>query len=443
MTLAPSAVRHALAALGLCAACALPAFAADYVVTDLGSLGSPRGSGAVALNGHGVAAGYSFVAGSPYVHAMVNTYGTVQDLGTLGGTQSLARAVNQQGWVVGWAYSAGSTTQRAFLWRDGAMAPLGDFGGGRSDASAVNDAGFVVGSAYTTAGDEHGFWWRDGVMTDVGTLGGTTSRVYDINANNVMCGMASPSAGEYRAFVAKPGESLIDLGTLGGEAAHAYAINDLDHVVGWSYLNRSNPDSRAWIFRGAGLEELPTLGGVYGAAFGVNNHDEIVGAASRPDDQQRAVMWRGRQIIDLNSLIPPNVGWLLTRAWDIDESGAIVGEGLLNGEPRGFLITPASSAGVPEASLRDVAFAGATPNPAPGRTRFAFSLPTAQHVRMEVFDASGRRVRLLTDGDWASGHQQVAWDGADESGRAVHGGLYFARLTTRERTLTRRVAVTR
>jgi probable HAF family extracellular repeat protein len=81
----------------------------------------------VALNGHGVAAGYSFVAGSPYVHAMVNTYGTVQDLGTLGGTQSLARAVNQQGWVVGWAYSAGATTQRAFLWRDGAMAPLGDF----------------------------------------------------------------------------------------------------------------------------------------------------------------------------------------------------------------------------------------------------------------------------------------------------------------------------
>jgi probable HAF family extracellular repeat protein len=444
MPLARTASRRSFAALVLAASLSTAAFAADYDVTDLGSLGHPQGSGVVSLNGRGASAGYAFVAGSPYVHAMLNRYGTVLDLGTLGGTQSLARSVNQLGWVVGWAYRQGSNTQQAFLWRDGTMQALGDFGGGRSDASAVNEDGVVVGSAYTAQTHEHAFWWKDGVMTDMGTLGGTTSRAYDVNSRHIICGMSSPTLGRYHAFVAKPGEPMQDLGTLGGEAAHAYAINDLDEIVGWSYLSESSPESRAWRFRGLGLEPLPTLGGVYGAAFGINNLGDIVGAASDRREAQRAVLWRAEQIYDLNTLIAPSAGWVLTRAWDIDDQGAIVGEGLRNGEPRGFLLTPSGTTGAPGAALpASVEFAGALPNPVHGRARFHFALPRPARVRIELFDAGGRRVRELADGVYGAGAGQVAWDGADERGAAAPGGVYWARFAAGDVTIVRRVAVLR
>src|SRR6185369_2241719 len=81
-----------------------PASAQSYLLTDLGSLGGVKGSGATALNTTAVVVGYSFVSGSTLIHAMINDRGVVSDLGTLGGTQSWARAVNGSGWVVGWAY---------------------------------------------------------------------------------------------------------------------------------------------------------------------------------------------------------------------------------------------------------------------------------------------------------------------------------------------------
>ncbi|MBI5167894.1 MAG: hypothetical protein HZA61_00255, partial [Candidatus Eisenbacteria bacterium] len=56
-------VRAALAA-ALALACARPAGAQLYQVTDLGTLGGVRGSGASALGGNGLAVGYSFITGA-------------------------------------------------------------------------------------------------------------------------------------------------------------------------------------------------------------------------------------------------------------------------------------------------------------------------------------------------------------------------------------------
>jgi hypothetical protein len=43
---------------------------------------------------------------------------------------------------------------------------------------------------------------------------------------------------------------------------------------------------------------------------------------------------------DLNTLIPQNLGWVLTSAADINIWGQIVGSGIRNGRPHGFLLTP-------------------------------------------------------------------------------------------------------
>jgi len=420
--------------------------AQDYQITDLGSLGGVKGSGAYALSGTSIAAGYSFVPGTGLVHAMVNDRGTIVDLGTLGGTQSLARAVNGSGTVVGWAYPPGFALQRAFVWKDGVMTPLGTFGGDRSDASDINDDGLVVGSAYDAQNRERPFWWRDGVLHDLGTLGGSQGRALAVNGWGDIVGTAQvPGDDEYHAFLGKPGSPLYDLGTLGGPASHAHDVNDRVHVCGWSMLRPNDPASRGFVWADGVLKGLGTLGGIYSAAFGLNDRDEVVGASTRADEVQVAFLWRNDQMIDLNTLPPPGHGWLLRAAYDIDEQGAIVGEGLRpDGEARAFLLTPTVATAVPPApDGAAVRFAGARPNPVRGSARFAFEQPTAGRVRLSLHDLAGRRVCVLADGEFAAGAHPLAWDGRAGDGSPLAPGAYLARLETGGGVATARFVVVR
>ena len=50
-------------------------------------------------------------------------------------------------------------------------------------------------------------------------------------------------------------------------------------------------------------------------------------------------------------------------------------------------------------------------------------------MSLAVFDAAGRRVRLLEPAQQkAADRYDVTWDGHDDDGRAVGPGLYLARL---------------
>ncbi len=423
-----------------------PVRAELYNITDLGSLGGVRGSGAYSLSGTGVVAGYSFVAGSSFVHAMVNDHGAVLDLGTLGGTQSLARAVNSSGVVVGWAYPAGLAWQRAFLWQQGVMTELGTFGGNGSDASDINDGGTVVGSAYDALGRERAFWWRDGVLHELGTLGGSQSRALALNAWGDIVGMSAIAGDdEYHAFLTKPGSPLYDLGTLGGPASHAHDVNEQVHVCGWSMLRPNDPASRGFLWAEGVLRSLGTLGGIYSAAFGLNDQDQVVGASTRADEVQVAFLWSNDQMVDLNTLLPPGHGWRLVSASDIDENGAIVGEGVRpDGKSRAFLLTPAGTTGIPRpAAAPPLRFAGATPNPVRGGARFAFELPSAGSASLVLYDLGGRSVRELASGWFSAGGQSVSWDGRGDDGLALAPGAYYARLVTARGALARRFVLVR
>lgn len=82
----------------------------------------------------------------------------------------------------------------------------------------------------------------------------------------------------------------------------------------------------------------------------------------------------------------------------------------------------------PAAPAAGVALAPNAPNPFRGRTSIGFTLSQNGRVRLDVFDAAGRRVRTLADGERAAGRQAVAWDGRDDAGRALPAGQYRYRL---------------
>jgi len=49
-------------------------------------------------------------------------------------------------------------------------------------------------------------------------------------------------------------------------------------------------------------------------------------------------------------------------------------------------------------------------------------------VRLLIFDVSGARVRSLADRMLPAGEHHIAWDGKNDSGRALASGAYFYRL---------------
>ena len=88
--------------------------------------------------------------------------------------------------------------------------------------------------------------------------------------------------------------------------------------------------------------DLGTFGGTTSEAFGINNAGRVVGYASLPNDQNyhAFVYIPGEGMLDLNTLIPSELGWVLQVARAINHKGEIVGYGLKEGKSRAFLLKP-------------------------------------------------------------------------------------------------------
>ena len=95
-----------------------------------------------------------------------------------------------------------------------------------------------------------------------------------------------------------------------------------------------------------------------------------------------------------------------------------------------------ASADVDEAVTEEVsdlptefALVGNYPNPFNPTTTIQFTLPEDSPVRLEVFDAMGRRVATLVQGDLTAGRYEQAWNGRTDAGNQVASGVYLYRLT--------------
>jgi protocatechuate 3,4-dioxygenase beta subunit len=65
------------------------------------------------------------------------------------------------------------------------------------------------------------------------------------------------------------------------------------------------------------------------------------------------------------------------------------------------------------------------PNPFNPATHIRFGLPTAQQVKLVIYDILGREVVQLIDADMSAGMHDVLWDGTDHTGRPAASGIYF------------------
>ena len=85
----------------------------------------------------------------------------------------------------------------------------------------------------------------------------------------------------------------------------------------------------------------------------------------------------------------------------------------------------------------------AAPNPAAQITELGFGLRVAAPVRLDVFDAAGRRIRALVDKVSDAGEHRLSFDLRDDRGRPLRAGVYFYRLSSPAEALTNKLVVVR
>ncbi|HEY2587485.1 MAG TPA: hypothetical protein VGI81_17195 [Tepidisphaeraceae bacterium] len=104
--------------------------------------------------------GYSEVAGSSLTHAFLfNGTGGLQDLGTLGGTDTRAYGINSAGEVVGISSTSGNVASHGFLYADGTLVDLNIITNAPGyvilGAVSINSSGQIAGTALSPSGVSH------------------------------------------------------------------------------------------------------------------------------------------------------------------------------------------------------------------------------------------------------------------------------------------------
>ncbi|MCB5271291.1 MAG: T9SS type A sorting domain-containing protein [Candidatus Cloacimonetes bacterium] len=79
------------------------------------------------------------------------------------------------------------------------------------------------------------------------------------------------------------------------------------------------------------------------------------------------------------------------------------------------------------------------PNPFNPSTTISYSVPANADIRLEIYNAKGQLVNALVNEYKEQGKYQIVWSGKDKNGNLVSSGIYFSRVASGGKSLTRKM----
>ena len=142
----------------------------------------------------------------------------------------------------------------------------------------------------------------------------------------------------------------------------------------------------------------------------------------------------------------PDGVYLCAAAWNTPDGGVLLaqspaGGGNGNIEESEYVWYPFSTTASEVANGTGISLYPARPNPFSGSTTIDLFLPRPQHVKLAVYDVRGRKVSTIVSGMFDQGRHSLSWDGSTTSGRPATQGIYFLKMETGGKVLTRKIVV--
>ncbi len=259
---------------------------------------SSEGSFAAAINDLGDVAGYQTVKGVSHGFRYRNGSGVENIIEFANATDSFALGINNSGDVVGYS----DTPDNSYGWRASIGMPavqLPDFGGFFALACGINAAGQIVATS-----------------SDVPTA---SEHAYRIDVDNTVVDAQSFDGA--------------------GGSSHGCAIDEAGNIGGWA---QGGSTSHAFRFDGVHLQNLEgLLPSGSSMVSSIANHVSVGSYTSTVDSKNHGFSFTDANgAVDLNTTIPADSGWFLQDAVSVNASSQIVGDGMLNGVARSYILKP-------------------------------------------------------------------------------------------------------
>lgn len=111
-------------------------------------------------------------------------------------------------------------------------------------------------------------------------------------------------------------------------------------------------------------------------------------------------------------------------------------------DPGNWILKKATQVGIEEVTTRTgnrFELSQSYPNPFSNTTTINYTIPKDTHVRLAVYDVTGRLVRSLVDHSEQAGIHSICWDGKDDQGRKAPSGVYLYKLKLDNLVFTQKV----
>lgn len=341
--------------------------AQSYSITDLGGLPGATATVAWGINDNGTVAGWSGTAALNT--GFIWSGGVMKNIGSLpgGNPGSGLFAINGLGQAVGVANPGniqGLLQTQGILYRNNTMLTI-DTSASSLYAHYITDTGVIVGD-YLKGGGSSGtiipaFWTEDPTKpgrfrrTDLVPVAGDTAAY--ANAANQSLIIVGTTASQFRGNQgciwnndAKHTPSTL-APVPGDQTAVAEGVNNLGAACGFSWFGTYRTNAVVW---SADASHTPTAlpllpGTTHGWARAINNLGQVIGyggdASGAGGTLQTTgatpVIWLNGQIYTLQSVLDASgAGWSNVEGVAINNAGQIAGNGIHNGVPSGFIMTP-------------------------------------------------------------------------------------------------------